>query len=423
MAGLLDFEMPGLDTPQGQGLLSAAFSLMQAKKMPGQKGAFAGALGEAGQQYLQSSNASQDQMMKRKYLDAQMQAQQMQLEQARQAQAEKQLQEAAIRAAFAPRSPTSALQGGGGPTNANAALIGSMPQFNPLQLLNNGGVGALEQGLKINSALNPAPKFETVAAGSSMFKMGPNGPELAMTAPSAPKEKTLPSAVQEYEYAKGQGYGGTFEQWDTARKRAGATSVNVGGAKNIFQQEGEQSKAYGKGMGDLRIEIQKSAFNAPGQIAKLSRLEELLQGVEGGKLAPLGTEVAGLAKSLGFNIDPKLGNKQAAEALAVEMALSMKPVGSGAMSDRDFENFMQTVPSLSKTAEGRKQITQTLKAKAQRDLEIGKMARSYAAKNNGVIDDGFLDQAAGYSAQNPIFSGGASSGANVDALVNKYRSK
>ena len=84
--------MPGLDTPQGQGLLSAAFSLMQAKKMPGQKGAFAGALGDAGQQYLQSSNASQDQMMKRKYLDAQMQAQQMQLEAARQAQAEKQRQ-------------------------------------------------------------------------------------------------------------------------------------------------------------------------------------------------------------------------------------------------------------------------------------------------------------------------------------------
>jgi hypothetical protein len=70
--GLLD-NMPGLDTPQGQGLLSAAFSLMSAKKLPGQKGAFAGALGEAGQQYLQSSNASQDQMMKRKYLDMQMQ--------------------------------------------------------------------------------------------------------------------------------------------------------------------------------------------------------------------------------------------------------------------------------------------------------------------------------------------------------------
>ena len=50
--------MPGLDTPQGQGLLSAAFSLMSAKKLPGQKGAFAGALGDAGQQYLQTTNTA-----------------------------------------------------------------------------------------------------------------------------------------------------------------------------------------------------------------------------------------------------------------------------------------------------------------------------------------------------------------------------
>lgn len=394
--GLLD-NMPGLDTPQGQGLLSAAFSLMQAKKLPGQKGAFAGALGDAGQQYLQSSNASQDQMMKRKYLDAQMQAQQMQLEAARRAEQQRAADDAAVR---------QSIQGG---------------NFDPRAFLQNNpqaSLGGLEQGMKFNSALNPAPKFETVAAGSSLFKMGPNGPELAMTAPRAPAEidynkPFLPDGTPNKAY----------QDYSLSKADRSATKVSVGGAKNIFQQEGEQSKAYGKGMGDLRIEIQKSAFNAPGQIAKLSRLEELLQGVEGGKLAPLGTEVAGLARSLGFNIDPKLGNKQAAEALAVEMALSMKPVGSGAMSDRDFENFMQTVPSLSKTAEGRKQITQTLKAKAKRDMEIGKMARSYAAKNNGVIDDGFLDQAAGYSAQNPIFSGGAAPGANVDALVNKYRSK
>jgi hypothetical protein len=395
--GLLDFNMPGMDTPEGQGLLSAAFSLMSAKKLPGQKGAFAGALGDAGQQYLQSSNASQDQMMKRKYLDAQMQAQQMQLEAARRAEQQRAADDAAVR---------QSIQGG---------------NFDPRAFLQNNpqaSLGGLEQGMKFNSALNPAPKFETVAAGSSLFKMGPNGPELAMTAPRAPAEidynkPFLPDGTPNKAY----------QDYSLSKADRSATKVSVGGAKNIFQQEGEQSKAYGKGMGDLRIEIQKSAFNAPGQIAKLSRLEELLQGVEGGKLAPLGTEVAGLARSLGFNIDPKLGNKQAAEALAVEMALSMKPVGSGAMSDRDFENFMQTVPSLSKTAEGRKQITQTLKAKAHRDLEIGKMARSYAAKNNGVIDDGFLDQAAGYSAQNPIFSGGAAPGANVDALVNKYRSK
>ena len=250
--GLLDFNMPGLDTPQGQGLLSAAFSLMSAKKLPGQKGAFAGALGDAGQQYLQSSNASQDQMMKRKYLDAQMQAQQMQLEAARRQQAEQERVQAAVRNAFAPMGASQAMAGGGGPTSANAARLGQMPQFDPLQLLRDGGVGALEQGLKVNSALNPAPKYETVAGGSSLYKMGPNGPELAMTAPSAPKEKSLPAAIQEYEYAQQQGYKGSFEQWDTARKRAGATSVSVNSdnlglkPKDRFDMEQKLSADYQK---------------------------------------------------------------------------------------------------------------------------------------------------------------------------------
>ncbi len=415
--GLLD-NMPGLDTPQGQGLLSAAFSLMSAKKLPGQKGAFAGALGDAGQQYLQSSNASQDQMMKRKYLDAQMQAQQMQLEAARQAQAEKQRQEAAVRAAFAPMGASQAMAGGGGPTSANAARMGQMPQFDPLQLLRDGGMGALEQGLKVNSALNPAPKYTAYKPGDMIFKDG----DMSKPAFAVPdKPEAAPSSVREFQYGQSNP---AFNQWLLGQNSAKGTKVTVEGSKNIMTQESEQSKAYGKGMGDLRVEIQKAGFNAPSQLTKLARMEELLTGVDGGKLAPLGADIAGAARSLGLNIDPKLGNKQGAEALAVEMALAMKPPGSGTTSDKDFDNFMLTVPGLSKSAEGRKQITQTLRAKAQRDIQVSKMARAYASKNNGVLDDGFLDQVAEFVATNPVVAGGPpAGGGNVDALVNKYRSK
>ena len=53
---LLDFKMPGLDTAEGQGIMAAALSLLQAQKMPGQRG-LAGALGGAGQQYMQTDGA------------------------------------------------------------------------------------------------------------------------------------------------------------------------------------------------------------------------------------------------------------------------------------------------------------------------------------------------------------------------------
>ncbi|MEY4429481.1 MAG: hypothetical protein RLZZ182_2170 [Pseudomonadota bacterium] len=44
---------------------------------------------------------------------------------------------------------------------------------------------------------------------------------------SNPKADDMPSAVREYQFAVGQGYKGSFEQWDTARKRAGAASTTV----------------------------------------------------------------------------------------------------------------------------------------------------------------------------------------------------
>jgi hypothetical protein len=246
---------------------------------------------------------------------------------------------------------------------------------------------------------------------------------ITQSADNAATNAKPPTSVQEFLYGQ---QNPAFNAWDKSRKKAGATNVNVEGSKNIMTQESEQSKAFGKGMGDLRIEIQKAGFAAPAQLNKLDRMDELLSGVEGGKYAPLGLEIANAARSLGINIDPKLGNKQASEALAVEMALAMRPPGSGPMTDKDFDNLMLTVPGLSKTAEGRKQISQTMRAKAKRDIEIAKKARAYAAKNNGVLDDAFLDEVAQFVADNPVVPDAVRpAGANpeADALVNKYRSK
>ena len=60
--GLLDFNLPGMDTAEGQGLLAASLSLMGATKMPGQKGAFGQAMAGAGQQYMQTRGDAQNQM-------------------------------------------------------------------------------------------------------------------------------------------------------------------------------------------------------------------------------------------------------------------------------------------------------------------------------------------------------------------------
>jgi hypothetical protein len=184
-------------------------------------------------------------------------------------------------------------------------------------------------------------------------------------------------------------------------KRPTASEVNAT-AKNESKQESKQSEAYGTGLGTWRVDIQKQGFAAKSKINSLDRMEALLKDVDGGKLAKPAMAIASAANSFGIKLDPKLGDKEASQSLAIEMANSMREPGTGPMTDKDFDNFLNTVPDLAKTAEGRAAITVTLKAKAKRDIAIAKMARDYAKKNNGVIDDDFLDMAMDYIIENPV---------------------
>jgi hypothetical protein len=185
----------------------------------------------------------------------------------------------------------------------------------------------------------------------------------------------------------------------TGIAKAGATNVD---ARNFNTQESEQSKSYGKTLGDIRGQITQAGYDAPKKLAQIDRMEQLLAGVEGGKLAPLGLDIASAAESFGIKIDPKLGNKEASEALAIEMALMMHKPGTGPMTDPDMVNYMKTVPGLAKTPEGRANISKTMRAAIQRDQEAAKFARDYAKQNKGVIDDNFFDAMANFYAERPV---------------------
>lgn len=237
---------------------------------------------------------------------------------------------------------------------------------------------------------------DTKVVGDTLLALENGGVRELYRAPAKPE--AAPSSVREYQYGQADP---AFNAWLLNNKKAGANNVNVD-ARNIHTQEGEQSKVYGKGLGEMRLEIQNAGYQAPRTITQVERMNELLQGVEGGSLANAGLQIANFANSLGFKIDPKLGDKQAAESLAVEMALSMRKAGTGPMTDKDFENFAKAVPNLAKTAEGRAQISATLVAKAERDMQIAAMARDYAQKNNGVIDDRFLSEVSQFIANNPV---------------------
>lgn len=89
--------------------------------------------------------------------------------------------------------------------------------------------GALAAGLSPQemSILAPqqakVPEFKVV--GGSLVKIGPDGVSEAYRAPEKPE--AAPSSVREYQFAVSQGFKGSFDQWDQARRRAGAPSVSV----------------------------------------------------------------------------------------------------------------------------------------------------------------------------------------------------
>lgn len=176
----------------------------------------------------------------------------------------------------------------------------------------------------------------------------------------------------------------------------------------IMGQEKAENKAVGEFFGKQFADIQSAGASATNKINKVERLNVLLEGVQTGKLTPLGVDVASTASSLGFKIDPKLGNKQAADALSKEMALELRnPSGGagmpGALSNSDREFLMSITPGLTADPEARKLISESMVKLAKRDQEVAKLARDYR-KRKGNLDEGFYDELAKFSDANPLFT-------------------
>jgi hypothetical protein len=379
-----------LDDPSQVGALSLGLRLLST---PGKFGQALGQAGLGAMGDVQQAKAAQD-MKRQKALQEQMLM--MQLEQIKAQQQRQQGIEGAYRGAI--ESPaTQALAGGGGPTVANAqAMQGMTPRVNQSKLI-EGLLGA--DPIAAYQMMQPKEReLLTVAPGASVLDR--SDPTKALfTAPKelAPDEFTniLTRAGIDPASPEGRAMYRQLAQRKVAPP-APAALVNV---NTPF--ESAFAKASGAKFADAYDQMNTAGMQASQTVANLDRMAQLLEGVEGGRLAPTGKEIASIAGSFGIKLDPKLGNKEAAEALAVEMALAMRPPGSGPMTDKDFANFLLTVPGLSKTAEGRKQITTTLRAKAERDMKMAELAQQYV-QQNGVMDTGFYGVAQQFIMKNPV---------------------
>lgn len=172
-------------------------------------------------------------------------------------------------------------------------------------------------------------------------------------------------------------------------------------------------KEYAVGAAKDMVETRKSIMDAgraaSRTIAKYQQLGGMLEGFEGGALTPIGTNIASMANSLGLKIDKNLPNKEAAAALANEIALEMRNPANGAgmpgaMSDKDREFLVSLTPNSGQTAQGRRMIVNSAIAIAKRNEQVAEFARKYEQKY-GQLDNDFFSQLSAWSAANPLFKG------------------
>lgn len=138
------------------------------------------------------------------------------------------------------------------------------------------------------------------------------------------------------------------------------------------QQSGYQEQS-GKVLADQEPKIAENASRAKAQLAKLKQLEGFLESnIYTGMFAESLVEPAlGFAAALGFDgAGIKAGNMQAFRANAMEMALGYVNQTKGAVSDREFEAFLQASAGLNRTKFGNQLIIQTAKALAKKESEL-----------------------------------------------------
>lgn len=158
-------------------------------------------------------------------------------------------------------------------------------------------------------------------------KKGSNGAFQAVESLPVEKPKADPTTdMKNYEAAKAQGFGGSFVEYQQGLKKAGATSVNVGGGsdKQIFDAIDESAKA------------------ARAAATGLQSISEARRAVEGGGVFGSGADfrlgLRKVAALLGADNTKVVNTETFRAAIAPQIAATMKAtVGSTQISNADRE--------------------------------------------------------------------------------------
>lgn len=179
--------------------------------------------------------------------------------------------------------------------------------------------------------------------------------------------------IKEYNLAKKQGFTGSFFDYKSGLKKAGATNVTT-----TVDTKGENAFATKAGQlqADRYNDLATEAQSSKQMLSDVQTLNELGKNIQTGKLAEAKAAIGPYAQALGVDVKG-LSEIQAFEAIVNRVAPSLRVKGSGAQSDYELKNFLKSLPSLGNTPEGNEIATKTMQGLYQNKLaaaEIGSKA-------------------------------------------------
>lgn len=197
-------------------------------------------------------------------------------------------------------------------------------------------------------------------------------------------EKANPTDDQrEYALAQSQGFKGTFLDYITGLKKAGAQTTNID-----LKQEGAYDKEIGGLLAKEFVESQRAASGASEGLADLKVMKSALDNPNV-YLGTGGNQVQSVKKAAQtlFGVDVKgVPEGEIVQRSAAKIALGLKDNLPGPMSNADREFLMSLPANLSASPEGARRVVELGMAQKQWQIERSAAVRDYAAKNGGRLD-------------------------------------
>lgn len=172
--------------------------------------------------------------------------------------------------------------------------------------------------------------------------------------------------MREYELARRQGFQGSFVDYQKMMKEAGRQQINIdqrGESEFEKKAAGAQAQRYNDA-----VEAGNKARVMQGDIMRMRELSDRL-GTQGAT-ADIKKAIGPYANALGIDV-ANLSDIEAFSSVISKLAPTMRPPGSGATSDFEFRQFLNALPQMSQTPQGRKMILDQLDALSNYQAAVG----------------------------------------------------